>query len=46
MCSKVHGIEGLRIDVPSFTPECVRADTNFTTIMIGERVGNFMRNGH
>ncbi|MCH8871060.1 MAG: mycofactocin system GMC family oxidoreductase MftG [Chloroflexi bacterium] len=43
---KVHGIDGLRIADASVMPECVRANTNVTTMMIGERVADFMRNGH
>lgn len=42
---KVHGIEGLRIADASVMPECVRANTNVTTMMIGERVADFMRSG-
>ncbi len=42
---KVHGIEGLRIADASVMPECVRANTNVTTMMIGERVADFIKQG-
>ena len=42
---KVHGIEGLRVADASIMPDCVRANTNVTTMMIGERVADFIRNG-
>ena len=35
---KVHGIEGLRVADASIMPNVIRANTNATTIMIGERV--------
>ena len=40
---KVHGIDGLRIADASIMPDCVRANTNATTIMIGERVADFIK---
>jgi choline dehydrogenase len=42
---RVHGLEGLRIADASIMPDCIRANTNATTIMIGERVADFMRAG-
>ena len=42
---KVHGLEGLRVVDASIMPDCVRANTNVTSIMIGERVADFMRSG-
>ncbi|MDA0770089.1 MAG: GMC oxidoreductase, partial [Chloroflexi bacterium] len=42
---KVHGIEGLRVADASIMPDCVRANTNVTTIMIGERVADFIKQG-
>ncbi|MBM3958937.1 MAG: mycofactocin system GMC family oxidoreductase MftG [SAR202 cluster bacterium] len=42
---RVHGIEGLRVADTSVMPDCVRANTNATTIMIGERVADFMKQG-
>ena len=40
---KVHGIEGLRIADASIMPDCIRANTNVTTMVIGERVADFVR---
>ena len=42
---RVHGLEGIRVVDPSIMPDCVRANTTVTAIMIGERVADFMRNG-
>jgi choline dehydrogenase len=42
---KVYGIEGLRVVDASMMPDCIRANTNVTTMMIGERVADLMRQG-
>ena len=42
---KVHGLEGLRVADASIMPDCIRANTNVTTMMIGERIADFVRNG-
>jgi choline dehydrogenase len=42
---KVHGIEGLRVVDASIMPDCIRANTNVTTMMIGERVADFVKQG-
>ena len=42
---KVHGLEGLRVVDASIMPDCVRANTNVTTMMIGERVSDFILRG-
>jgi choline dehydrogenase len=42
---RVHGLEGLRIVDASIMPDCVRANINATTMMIGERVSDFIRQG-
>ena len=42
---KVHGLEGLRVAHTSIMPDCIRADTNVTTMMIGERIADFVRQG-
>ena len=42
---RVHGIDGLRIADASVMPNCIRANTNVTTMMIGERIADFIRNG-
>ncbi|MXZ88474.1 MAG: choline dehydrogenase, partial [Dehalococcoidia bacterium] len=40
---RVHGVEGLRVVDASVMPEIVRANTNLTCIMIGERVAELIR---
>ena len=42
---KVRGVEGLRVVDASIMPDCIRANTNVTTMMIGERISDFLRNG-
>ena len=42
---RVHGIDGLRVVDASIMPDCTRANTNVTTMMIGERVADFIRLG-
>ena len=42
---KVKGIEGLRVADASIMPDCIRANTNATTIMIGEKVSDFIKEG-
>ena len=42
---RVHGIEGLRVADASVMPDTVRANTNVTTMMIGERLADFVKNG-
>ena len=42
---KVHGLEGLRVADASIMPNCVRANTNVTTMMIGERVSDWIKQG-
>ena len=41
---RVRGIDGLRVIDASVMPNIVRANTNLTCIMIGERVADWMRN--
>tara|TARA_B100001013_G_C24238821_1_gene296242 strand:- start:8 stop:361 length:354 start_codon:yes stop_codon:yes gene_type:complete len=38
----VHGIEGLRIVDASIMPEIIRANTNLTSVMIGERAAEWI----
>ena len=40
---KVHGVDGLRVADAAIMPDCIRANTNVTAMMIGERVADFMR---
>jgi choline dehydrogenase len=42
---KVHGLQNLRIADASIMPDCIRANTNVTTMMIGERIADFVRQG-
>ena len=42
---KVHGLEGLRVVDASIMPDCIRANTNVTTLAIGERVSDFIIEG-
>ena len=41
----VHGLKGLRVADASIMPDCIRANTNATTIMIGERIADWIREG-
>ncbi len=40
---RVHGVEGLRVADASVMPDVIRANTNLTTIMIGERVADWIK---
>ncbi len=40
---KVRYTEGLRVADASIMPDCVRANTNATSMIIGERIANFMK---
>ena len=40
---RVHGVHSLRVADASIMPDCVRANTNLTTMMIGERIADFIR---
>jgi len=42
---RVHGLENLRVVDASIMPDCIRANTNVTTMMIGERLADFIRQG-
>ena len=42
---RVRGLEGLRIADASIMPDCIRANTNVTTMVIGERISDFIRQG-
>ena len=43
--ARVFGVEGLRVADASIMPDCIRANTNATSIMIGERVADFIIEG-
>ena len=40
---RAHGLDGLTVADASIMPDCIRANTNATSIMIGERVSDFLR---
>ena len=42
---RMHGLEGLRVADASVMPDCIRANTNATSMVIGERVADFIREG-
>jgi choline dehydrogenase len=42
---KVHGLEGLRVADASIMPDCIRANTNVTTMVIGERIADLIKEG-
>lgn len=42
---RVHGVQGLRVVDASVMPDVVRANTNATTIMIAERVADWIKEG-
>jgi len=42
---RVHGVQGLRVADASVMPQIVSANTNMPTIMIAERVAEFIRQG-
>jgi choline dehydrogenase len=39
---RVHGLDGLRVADCSIMPDCVRANTNATAMMIGERMADLI----
>jgi choline dehydrogenase len=41
----VRGLEGIRVADASIMPDCVRANTNATTMMIGERMAGLIMRG-
>ena len=42
---RVHGMEGLRVVDASVMPDCIRANTNVTTMMIGEKIADYVSSG-
>ncbi len=42
---RVHGLDNLWVADASVMPDCIRANTNATTIMIGERIAEFIKQG-
>ena len=43
---RVHGLENIRVVDASVMPDVIRANTNATTIMIAERVADWIREGN
>jgi choline dehydrogenase len=41
----VHGLTGLRVVDAAILPDCPRANTNVVTMMLGERLADFMHQG-
>ena len=44
-CGRVKGVEGLRVADASIMHDCIRANTNYTTMMIAERLADLMAQG-
>jgi choline dehydrogenase len=42
---RVHGLDDLRVVDASIIPDCIRANTNLTTMMLGERLANLVQQG-
>ena len=42
---KVHGLQSFRVADASIMPDCIRANTNATTIMIAEKVADYIKEG-
>ena len=42
---RVHGLEAIRVADASIMPDCVRANTNATTMMIGEWIADLIMRG-
>jgi len=42
---KVHGVKGLRVADASILYDCPRANTNVPTMMVGERIAEFINKG-
>ena len=40
---KVHGLDGLRVADASIMPDCIRANTNVTVMMIGEKIAEAIK---
>ena len=43
--ARAHGLAGLRVADASIMPDCIRANTNATSMVIGERVSAFIGEG-
>ena len=43
---RVHGMQRLRVVDASVMPDCIRANTNATTLVIGERMADLIAQEH
>jgi choline dehydrogenase len=41
----VYGVDNLRVADASIMPDCIRANTNITAMVIGERIADFIKAG-
>ena len=42
---QIHGLQGIRVVDASIMPDCIRANTNATTIMIAEKIADYVVQG-
>ena len=42
---KIHGLQNIRVADASIMPNCIRANTNATTIMIAEKIADYVIGG-
>ena len=42
---RVYGVNGLRVADASIMPDCIRANTNVTVMVIGERMADLIKEG-
>ena len=42
---RVHGLTNIRVADASIMPDCIRANTNATTIMIAEKIADYVIEG-
>ena len=42
---KIHGMQNIRVVDASIMPDCIRANTNATTIMIAEKIADYVIEG-
>ena len=41
-CGRLKGVRNVRVADASIMHDCIRANTNLTTMMIGERIAEFI----
>ena len=42
---KIHGLQNIRVVDASIMPDCIRANINATTIMIAEKIADYVIEG-